>query len=176
LSNFYFFCRAHSLLKLSKLKASTSEFTQQVGSKDFEEEVVVDDKKKKHAPKVIEKEKIPQVGLGTLLSLKARPDKPNIMGQSQLNKLVYELYDLKTAADKVDDSVSNFRQNMVQYFFEAYTNKFGLQAIADKQMWNVIASIQKHQSICIRARYYVNEQYAFLLDLVDLGCSDDFSA
>ena len=98
------------------------------------------------------------------------------MGQSQLNKLVYELYDLKTAADKVDDSVSNFRQNMVQYFFEAYTNKFGLQAIADKQMWNVIASIQKHQSICIRARYYVNEQCAFLLDLVDLGCSDDFSA
>jgi hypothetical protein len=88
-----------------------------------------------------------------LLSLKARPDKPNIMGQSQLNKLVYELYDLKTAADKVDDSVSNFRQNMVQYFFEAYTNKFGLQAIADKQMWNVIASIQKHQSVCTRARY-----------------------
>jgi len=87
------------------------------------------------------------------LSLKARPEKPNIMSSSQLNKLIYELYDLKAAADKVDDNVSNFRQNMVQYFFEAYTNKFGLQAIADKQMWNFISSIQKHQSISIRARY-----------------------
>jgi hypothetical protein len=114
----------------------------------------VEDKKKRHPQKIVEKEKIPQVGLGSLLSLKARPDKPNIMGQSQLNKLVYELYDSKTNADKVDDSVSNFRQNMVQYFFEAYTNKFGLQAIADKQMWNFIASIQKHQTVCTRARCY----------------------
>ncbi len=147
--------RAHSLLKQSKLVASTSDFTQQVSSKDFEEEIVVEDKKKKQPVKVVEKEKIAQVGLGSLLSLKARPDKPNILGQSPLNKLVYELYDLKTAADKVDDSVSNFRQNMVQYFFEAYTNKFGLQAIADKQMWNFIASIQKHQSLSIRARFFV---------------------
>jgi hypothetical protein len=132
--------------------STTSDFSQQVNLKDFEEDVVIEDKKKKHAPKVVEKEKIPQVGLGSLLSLKARPDKPNIMGQSQMNKLVLELYDLKTAADKVDDSVSNFRQNMVQYFFEAYTNKFGLQTIADKQMWNFIASIQKHQTVCTRAR------------------------
>jgi hypothetical protein len=144
------------LLKQSKLVASTSDFTQQVSSKDFEEDKVVEEKKKKHVPKVAEKEKIPQVGLGSLLSLKARPDKPNILGQSQLHKLIYELYDLKAAADKVDDSVNNFRQNMVQYFFEAYTNKFGLQAIADKQMWNFIASIQKHQSVSIRARYYEN--------------------
>ncbi len=113
----------------------------------------MEDKKKKQTAKVIEK--IPQVGLGSLLSLKARPDKPNIMGQSQLNKIIYELYDLKTAADKVDDGVSNFRQNMVQYFFEAYSNKFGLQAIADKQMWNFIASIQKHQSVCTRARSFL---------------------
>ena len=133
---------------------------------DFEEEVVVEDKKKKHAPKIVEKEKIIQVGLGSLLSLKARPDKPNIMGQSQLNKLVFELYDLKTAADKVDDSVSNFRQNMVQYFFEAYTNKFGLQAIADKQMWNFIASVQRHQSVCTRARCYLEENLLFALTLL----------
>ena len=133
--------------------ASTSDFTQQVNTKEFEEEKVVEDKKKKQPAKVVEREKIAQVGLGSLLSLKARPDKPNIMGQSQLNKLIVELYDLKAAADKVDDGVSNFRQNMVQYFFEAYSNKFGLQAIADKQMWNFISSIQKHQSVCIRARY-----------------------
>ena len=133
--------------------ASTSDFTQQVNAKEFEEEKVVEDKKKKQPAKVVEREKIPQVGLGSLLSLKARPDKPNIMGQTQLNKLISELYDLKTAADKIDDGVSNFRQNMVQYFFEAYTNKFGLQAIADKQMWNFISSIQKHQSLSIRARY-----------------------
>ena len=118
---------------------------------DWEEEKVVEVKKKQ--PKVIEKEKVPQVGLGSLLSLKARPDKPNIVSQSQLNKLIFELYDLKITADKIDDNASNFRQNMVQYFFEAYSNKFGLQAIADKQMWNFISSIQKHQSVCIRARY-----------------------
>lgn len=137
--------------------ASTSDFTQQVNTKEFEEEKVVEDKKKKQPAKVVEKEKIAQVGLGSLLSLKARPDKPNIMGQSQLNKLIVELYDLKAAADKVDDGVSNFRQNMVQYFFEAYSNKFGLQAIADKQMWNFIASIQKHQSVCTRARSFMCE-------------------
>ena len=131
---------------------STSDFSQQVAQKDFEEDYVVEEKKKKQINKAVEKEKIPQVGLGSLLSLKAKPDKPNIIGQSQINKLVFELYDLKTAADKVDDSVSNFRQNMVQFFFEAYTNKFGLQAIADKQMWNFISSIQKHQSVCTRAR------------------------
>ena len=137
--------------------ASTSDFTQQVNAKEFEEEKVVEDKKKKQPAKVVEREKIPQVGLGSLLSLKARPDKPNIMGQTQLNKLISELYDLKTAADKIDDGVSNFRQNMVQYFFEAYSNKFGLQAIADKQMWNFIASIQKHQSVCTRARSFMCE-------------------
>ena len=137
--------------------ASTSDFTQQVNTKEFEEEKVVEDKKKKQPAKVVEREKIAQVGLGSLLSLKARPDKPNIMGQSQLNKLIVELYDLKAAADKVDDGVSNFRQNMVQYFFEAYSNKFGLQAIADKQMWNFIASIQKHQSVCTRARSFMCE-------------------
>jgi hypothetical protein len=137
--------------------ASTSDFTQQVNTKEFEEEKVVEDKKKKQPAKVVEREKIAQVGLGSLLSLKARPDKPNIMGQSQLNKLIVELYDLKAAADKVDDGVSNFRQNMVQYFFEAYSNKFGLQAIADKQMWNFIASIQKHQSVCTRARSFMSE-------------------
>ena len=137
--------------------ASTSDFTQQVNAKEFEEEKVVEDKKKKQPAKVVEREKIPQVGLGSLLSLKARPDKPNIMGQTQLNKLISELYDLKTAADKIDDGVSNFRQNMVQYFFEAYSNKFGLQAIADKQMWNFIASIQKHQSVCTRARSFMFE-------------------
>ena len=137
--------------------ASTSDFTQQVNTKEFEEEKVVEDKKKKQPAKVVEREKIAQVGLGSLLSLKARPDKPNIMGQTQLNKLISELYDLKTAADKIDDGVSNFRQNMVQYFFEAYSNKFGLQAIADKQMWNFIASIQKHQSVCTRARSFMSE-------------------
>jgi hypothetical protein len=134
------------------LVASTLDFTQQVSSTDFEDEKPFEEKKKKQPSKIVEKEKVPQVGLGSLLSLKARPDKPNIMGQSQLNKLIFELYDLKVAADKVDDSVSNFRQNMVQYFFESYTNKFGLQAIADKQMWNFIASIQKHQSVSPRAR------------------------
>lgn len=113
-------------------------------------------RKRSNLPRLL-REKIAQVGLGSLLSLKARPDKPNIMGQSQLNKLIVELYDLKAAADKVDDGVSNFRQNMVQYFFEAYSNKFGLQAIADKQMWNFIASIQKHQSVCTRARSFMSE-------------------
>jgi hypothetical protein len=126
-----------------------------VSPTDWEEEKVVEEKKKKQ-PKVIEKEKVPQVGLGSLLSLKARPDKPNIVSQSQLNKLIFELYDLKITADKIDDNASNFRQNMVQYFFEAYSNKFGLQAIADKQMWNFISSIQKHQSVCIRARYILH--------------------
>jgi hypothetical protein len=134
------------------LVASTLDFSQQVNSKDFEEDKIPEEKTKKQPAKVVEKPKVPQVGLGSLLSLKARPEKPNILGISPLNKLVYELYDLKTAADKVDDSVNNFRQNMVQYFFEAYTNKFGLQAIADKQMWNLISSLQKHQSVSIRAR------------------------
>lgn len=68
-----------------------------------------------------------------------KPINPSI-----LHKIIYDLFEDKRNADIVDDRDNNPRQNLPEFLYESYINKYGLKSLADKNLWVLAISIEKH--------------------------------